>query len=263
MNTTNEILMSAAGLEPGEQMRVLCPSCRGGNSGEHSLSLTVDESGGVLWHCFRAACGISGKRGGTRFVRTRHKPRREATRPFRGELTMLEDEHENTLQERIGWTEEHIAMARPRWAPEKERFAFPILGPMGDRRGYVLRSYTGEEPKALTRMDKAEPHLSWYRFRSKCPTTVVVEDIPSAVRAAKYVNAVALCGTGCGPDYANEIAAHTQDVVWALDEDATTLALKLHRRYGMLFHSSQVLPLSMDLKDMAEKDLAELLGELL
>lgn len=262
-NTTSDILMSAAELEPGQRMRLCCPTCGGGSSKELSLSVSVDDTGAVLWNCFRAACGVSGRHGGGTLVRERHMPRQQTARPFRGELATLTEDQECYLLKKIGWTEQHLSMARPRWAPEKERYAFPIFGPMGARRGYVLRSYAeniGSAPKALTRMDVAEPHLSWYRFASDTPVTIIVEDIPSAVRAAKYVNAVSLCGTGAGPDYVNEISAHTQNVVWALDADATRLSIDLHRNNALLFHNSRVLPLEKDLKDMSEKELAELLG---
>lgn len=263
-NTTSDILMSAAGLDPGQRMRILCPTCGGGSKQELTLSVSVDDTGAVLWHCFRASCGASGRHGGGRLVRERHTPRQQTARPFRGELQQLTEEQECFLLKKIGWTSQHVAMARPRWSPDQQRYAFPVFGPMATRRGYVLRSYaddTNGAPKALTRMDVEEPHLSWYRFKPERPT-VIVEDIPSAVRAAMYVNAVSLCGTGCGPDYANEIAAHTQDVVWALDADATRLAVKLHRDYALLFHNSRVLPLECDLKDMLEGDLSALMEEL-
>lgn len=263
MNTTSDILMSAAELEPGQRMRLLCPTCGGGSSGELTLSVSVDDTGAVLWHCFRASCGASGRHGGGRLIRERHTPRQQTARPFRGELQTLTEDQACFLHERIGWTEQHISMARPRWAPEEQRYAFPVFGPMGTRRGYVLRSYAtniGSAPKALTRMDVEEPHLSWYRFASDTPVTIIVEDIPSAVRAAMYVNAVSLCGTGAGPDYVNEISAHAQNVVWALDADATRLAVKLHRYNSLLFRDSRVLPLEKDLKDMSEEELAEVLG---
>lgn len=227
------------------------------------MTVTCTDDGSILWHCFRAACGESGRSGAQGVgPRHRHQPRRERTRPYDGPLEALTDEQVAYLHDKVGWTEQHIAMARPRWAPEKGRYAFPILDPMGTRRGYVLRSYDpdiGDAPKALTRMDRPEPHLSWYRHFGDPATVLVVEDIPSAVRAGMYVHTVSLVGTGCGPDYINEIVAHSRNVVWALDADATALAVKWNRKYTLLFDSSRVLPLERDLKDMDEKSLRRLL----
>ena len=163
---------------------------------------------------------------------------------------------------KVRFSDAHLRTSRARWAPEEKRVAFPIFGPMGTRRGWMLRSYDpGAWNKARTHMDCGEPHMSWYASR---PTGVllVVEDIPSAVRAAQYVDALALCGTGCGPDYVQEIAAHKRRVVWALDADATHNAVKLARANQLLFEDSGVLVLTRDIKDMEENELKDLLGVL-
>jgi len=91
------------------------------------------------------------------------------------------------------------------------------------------------------------------------PVILAVEDIPSAVRAARYVDTVALLGTGCNTDYATEISSMYRHIVWALDEDATGQALKLMRKHALLFETSRVLVLEEDLKDMKEERLCELL----
>ncbi|PIM97971.1 putative mitochondrial DNA helicase twinkle [Handroanthus impetiginosus] len=46
---------------PGQYSGLICPSCKGGNSGEKSLSLYITEDGGAaMWTCFRAKCGWKG-----------------------------------------------------------------------------------------------------------------------------------------------------------------------------------------------------------
>jgi len=258
MTTTSDILMEASSLEAGERTRIDCLSCGGGGK---TLTISRMDDGSIVWNCYRASCDERGGSGGGRLVRTRHTPRQQTVKPYRGELYRLEDEQLEFLAEAIGWDEWHVMIGRPLWAPEERRYAFPIYGPMGIRRGYVLRSYEPDAfTKALTRMDEPEAHMSWYRTQPESNELVIVEDIPSAVRAARFVNALALCGTGCGPDYANEIAAHYQNVVWALDADATALAVKLHREYSLLFRGSRVMPLRCDIKDMSESEAAELLG---
>jgi hypothetical protein len=86
-----------------------------------------------------------------------------------------------------------------------------------------------------------------------------VEDIPSAVRAAKYVNAVALLGTQISDDAAMELSLHTNGVVIALDQDATKISFKLYNKYRGLWKKTTVQPLKQDLKNMSEADLKELL----
>ena len=264
----SDILLTAEGLDPrGESTRVVCPRCGGGSTKEKSLSITREPSGLVLWQCFRDGCtehGASGGEGTRRLSAAASTSKNRRTpnkvRPYRGSLERLTESQLDFLANKIGWIGPHIDIARPLWAEEECRYAFPIFAPMGDRRGYVLRSYDpGQDVKALTRMDRSEPHMSWYRYNGPDNLLLIVEDIPSAVRAARYVNSLALCGTGVGPEYAGEISAYYKNVVWALDEDALATAMKLHRKYAMWFDSSRVLPLTKDIKDLEEEEVQELL----
>ncbi len=255
-----EVKLIASVLEEGEQTREVCPFCHGGSTGERSLNVTVRD-GLILYNCHRASCpdGQGAIGSGIRVVRTTQKRKQNFT-PYEGELAPLDDEWEAYLCKQIGWTGWHLEQGRPMYTPDMHRVAYPIFSPMGLRRGWVLRSYVPyERTKALTRMDVAEPHLSYYR-PNNTPHVVVVEDIPSAVRAAKYADSVALCGSGCSTDYANEIAAHYRHVVWALDEDATAQAIRLMRQHALLFETSRVLVLERDLKDETEERLCEIIG---
>lgn len=47
--------------QTGQQMRMECPQCEGGDSKEKSLSLFINEDGkSALWICFRGKCGWRG-----------------------------------------------------------------------------------------------------------------------------------------------------------------------------------------------------------
>lgn len=260
MGTNSEILLTAEPLGLGETVRIQCPSCMGDRP---TLTVTKRDDGAILWNCYRASCDERGARGSGGYVAAprdqRPKPR---TNPYEGTLTMLDDDHRNFLEYKIGWNVEHIALARARWAEDLSRYAFPIYGPDWHRRGWVMRSWSAPT-KAYTMMDVDEPHLAWYR-RDAGPI-IVVEDIPSAVRAAQagFANAVALCGTSCGHEYALEIAQNNSRVVWALDADATTTAMRMHQQWQPLFDESRVLVLPCDIKDMREPTLVEFLKEVL
>jgi len=123
----------------------------------------------------------------------------------------------------------------------------------------VLRDIEGYSAnKALTYLDKGEVPLSWYRNR-EFPVgigTILVEDIPSAVRASRHLNAVALMGTGAGIDRAVEIDLIAPRPIYiALDQDATAEAFAIADRWGLLWGQVTVLPLKHDLKDLQESDL--------
>lgn len=267
----SEIKLLALEVEDGETIRFICPHCLGGHNNERSLTITRN-SDGVVYNCFRNNCDL---RSGAFNAAGRQKqvdnlvytklslqPRKKRLSKFEGRLEPLNAEWRDYLEGKIGWTDEHHKIGRAMYAPELHRIAYPIFGPMGRRRGWVLRSYTlGVEPKALNRRDEDEvPLTSWYQRRPG-QAVIIVEDIPSAVRGALHVDTIAMNGGGLGPDAVLEIAAHKRNVVWAFDEDATLKALAHHRKYKLYFESSTVLPLPKDLKDMTEDELTLVLSE--
>lgn len=256
--TKAAVQLMASALEEGEKTREVCPFCNGGSSGEKSLNVTVKD-GLILYNCHRASCpdghGAIGE--GIRVVRTTRKEKPSRVKPYTGELAPLPEEWEDYLEKKIGWTPWHMGQGRPMLAVGEHRVAFPIFSPMGVRRGWVLRSYEPyERLKALTRMDVDEPHLSFYRPNNS-PHVVVVEDIPSAVRVARYADCVALCGSGANADYMGEIQAFYKRIVWALDPDAIQQALRLHNKWKLHFEDSRVIVLTHDPKDMKEEELME------
>lgn len=255
----HEIRLLAAEMEDGEHRYLDCPSC----GRPKKFSITKLE-GRAIYHCFRPACELykGGATGptGTNLVRTRLTEQKAAFTPYEGELERPSDDWIEYLRTQIGWTEEHFDIGRPMYAPEDHRVAFPVFSPLGRRRGWVLRSYSNAIPKTLTYMDAAEPSISWYLPHPNNLSVWVVEDIPSAVRVAKYRNAVALCGTGCGEEVIAEISKQCRVVTWALDADATESALQLQSRYRLMFERSVVQVLDRDIKDMDEELLESVLG---
>ena len=257
------IKLEAMVLENGESIRVVCPFCNGGGSGELSCNITIIDDV-ILYNCHRASCLEKGGIGGNRnFIRIRldDEPKKKRFTPYEGELEYLSTDWCEFLEARIGWTEAHRKVARPMYAVSEDRIAYPIYSPMGVRRGWVLRSYAPDAGryKSLTRMDSETPHMSWYR-KLNTSLCVVVEDIPSAVRVAQYADAVAISGGGIGPEYAQEIAHHYDSVVWAMDADATASAIAMHTRFAILFEQSRVMVLELDFKDENEADLKEKLA---
>lgn len=244
MNNTIEIISEA--VDYGETLRDTCPKC---NSNEQSLAVTRKEDGVVVFICHRASCGYKGVLGrATRVVR-QSKPKRKV---WEGKTVALPPEVQQWIDSEWGISEP------PHWYYTTDlggRIAMSIRSPLDTHRGWVLRNDGSRDPKALTYVDEGEDALSWYRCHPQQPT-VIVEDIPSAVRAATYVNAVALCGTGIGMDRAKEIREFaTRPIYVALDQDATAKAFDYVQRYSLLWGDARVLPLQQDLKNMKEADL--------
>jgi ribosomal protein L37AE/L43A len=247
-------------LAVGDTIRKSCPKC----GKDKTFTMTRKEDGSVVWNCYSAHCQFRGATYSARTNVVRTTKREQRTHPFTGELRELNDAERAFLEDRIGFVRAHLDRAGVLYAPGEGRYAFPILAPTGARRGWVLRAYDGYDPrwKTLTRLDREEPHLSWYQGTEHSNRVLVVEDIPSAVRAAAHYPGwvVAMCGGGIGPDYVRELTAYAKHIVWAFDSDATAAALRHHRNYGLCFESSSVLPLGDDLKDLSEDELKEVLS---
>ena len=259
----NHVKIVGAMLAEDETHRGECPECG------HKDTLTITrKQDALVWNCYSASCHSHGAIGGRRTLVANllhNKPdhTKAKTNPFLGELEPLPLEWEVYLNALVGFDSKHLALAGAYYAPFEHRIAYPIFSPMGARRGWCLRSYSlGVAPKSYTYMDTVEPHLAWYRPHPKESRVIIVEDIPSAVRAARYFpQAVAMCGGGIGVSYVAEIAKYARNVTWAFDQDATISAIQHHKRYALLFDSSVVLPLPKDLKDMKENELCDILSE--
>jgi hypothetical protein len=162
------------------------------------------------------------------------------------------------------------------------RYLLPIFSPRGECRGHVSRIPWPDAPlKCTERLPKADtfrsawgPVQSHYRSfpsRHAANIIVLVEDQLSAIKLAAHGydsvallgKPVSLVGTYGGADRVAEIAkrARTADeVLVALDSDATDDAFKFARKWGAAFKRCRVAILSSDLKDTPADDFAEVLG---
>ena len=252
------IVLLATDLPSGATVHETCPTCEGGSTREKSLAITRNEDNSLVWVCHRATCSERGgtSKGSTNLIKVASqapKPRAK----FDGVTEPLGEKHLERIQELWGISEP------PYWyyAPERNRVAMSIRSPKYVHRGWVLRDIWGRSPvKALTYIDEGQEAISWYKHPDPNAPCVVVEDIPSAVRAARYATAVALLGTKMGLSRAQELAEHGAGrLVLALDQDVTSKSFELAKRYALLWDDVTVLPLERDLKDMQEEELCELL----
>ena len=248
------ILNLSESLDLGESLRSVCPNCNGKDA---TLSVTHTADGAIVYHCFRASCDTKGVIGGSRSqikrITTQMKPTRKV---WEGDTVPLPEDCAQWIQRKWGIVDP------PHWYYTEDlggRVAMSIRSPKDSHRGWVLRNDGSRQPKALTYLNDDELQLSWY-YNTEDVCTVVVEDIPSAVRASAYVNAVSLLGTVCGLEKALELRESARGtIVIALDQDATDQALALQKTYSLLWEGPRVLPLKQDLKDMGEADLCHLL----
>lgn len=237
-------------LTPGTKARILCPYCNGGSSHEKSLSIAQNEDGSLWWRCFRASCGEMGNRNAHRLVSV--KAKKAEPRVFSGPLAPLTESDYEYFQRAYGLDKDQLSGVR--FAPEEDRYSFPILSPTAAERGIVLRSFGGLSPKALTfrtRID--DPFIGWYPSGAGVPRgpLVIVEDILSALKVQKAGGtAVSLNGTYINYQMATEIANAWYEgaVILALDKGTMPLMLRHKTKYDMLIGPIRIWKLEEDLK---------------
>lgn len=268
-----EIRLDAEQMEFGQTLRTICPACKGGTSREKSLSITLFSDMKVKFQCFRESCPrkmrglfyltnaemITARNTPSALEGVKQRDKDPKRKKFDGPTYPLTDKERQFIFKAWG-------IRTPRFwyhtAQFGGRVAMSVRSPLYKARGWVLRDLEGTaRTKALTYIWPEEVALSWYTHAYKpLRGTLLVEDIPSAVRAAPYMDAVALLGTGCGFDRATEIAKYGQlPIIIALDQDATSTAFEMLDRWGLRWNRSKVLPLKHDLKDMDEEGLKALL----
>lgn len=245
--------------EDGTRSGEICPACEGGSTKEGSLS--VSRRGGVLlWHCHRASCGFSGS---DRVASEGGPKTRELGRsPPDVKVSPLDTATSKFLALKFGLPITSIGYAGIGWVDEsspsyRRRFAFPIFDPLAGVRGTSYRSYEGDKPKNLIRLDySGAVAASWYRWRRHSDSVVLVEDQVSAIKLAPHVDAVALLGTNLSDAKVEEILSVSpayKNIHLSLDLDAVADAIKTQLRLREKVPHLRITAIECDVKNMNKK----------
>ena len=255
----------AMDVRTGVTVRFPCPSCEGGSTKEHCLAAT---SNGVVvrYICHRAGCGIKGTIGGD--DRQLHgQGKREATKApkfYQKELRALTQEQRKFFLDSFSLGAAQVRSIR--YAPEDNRFWFPVYALNGYEIGGVLRSYVpGAKPKTLSyKFNPTYPFVSWY-LKHKSKPLVIVEDCISAMKVGAVANALALNGTYLSAEVVvmiTNMRPRPTKVVLALDPDATSKANDILNTYSLFIGNLQMVSLSKDPKEMTYDEIRrDILGE--
>ncbi|XP_047941662.1 twinkle homolog protein, chloroplastic/mitochondrial-like [Salvia hispanica] len=124
-----EIGIDGSSCKPGQYNGLVCPSCKGGEKNEKSLSLHVTEDGGAaVWTCFRAKCGWKG-----------------ATRAFAGVNSTYSAMSKNKIkQPKRTITEESLGL-EPLCSELLAYFAERMISGETLRRNAVMQKRTGDQ----------------------------------------------------------------------------------------------------------------------
>lgn len=262
MNVYESLLLDYAHLRDGDtQGGELCPVCRGGNTQERTLVVSVRHET-LLWLCYRASCGFKGARnigGRSNHLHTGTNPvscRGAVGREILRHTGRLPQEIREDLRSRYGITEAHESLFAIGWDNTTNRLSIPVRNFRSEPLGVVLRSLNGAKPKTLTHTEKDS--LSWF-VNHTARGVIIVEDQFSAIRASDYLTSVALLGTHLNEQRVAEIKASGLSPVYlALDADAWQKAVGYAIKYRSQL-KPQLIRLTKDIKDMNTDELSLLI----
>lgn len=264
MNDKDYMALEYADVQEGEtRAGQTCPSCKGGASGERSMSVSRKD-GRLLWICHRSSCPFRGSTGtsfrtGERTVTESESVRGIVGRTFVRQSDSIPTEVINLLGSRYHIGETHVARYGLGWSETKDngsRLVIPVKDYYGEVRGCALRSFDGSQPKSKSHTEKGA--LSWF-VKPTATKCIIVEDQLSAIRASDYLTSVALLGTHINESNIQEIVdTGLAPVYLALDADAYNKAVNYVMRFRSLLRM-RLVKLEKDIKDMSPDELEELM----
>ena len=264
-NVRDELLLEYSYLADGDSVAGgLCPACRGGGTGEGSLS--VSRSGdAILWHCHRATCGFSGGSTSRSYGSTSGSGIRTKTPTTKGvvgriyymEADKVPVEVAKVLEEKYYFNPQQLRVLA--WDEEEQRVVIPVMDESGELTGCVLRSESGAVPKALNYNE--EDAVAIFRNYSS-DSLIIVEDAYSALRASQYMNAAAILGTHLNHERVSTLRAlKCKRNYLALDNDAYNKTIKFVTAFRNEFRMTPVM-LKRDLKNLTPDELKEFFNDL-
>ena len=221
--------ISSYPLSAGEQTHVNHENCPAGTDRKKRLYIKHMPDGGYLFYCHH--CGYSGfyKEKVANVYRVVKQPLTD--KPSAKDLRLPKDVLKDTTRWSLdarGWllkygvTEQEIKNNGIVYSPSINRLLFPLYMD-GDYIGWQGRSLAkdGDVPKYLTTVDSNRliGNCGLYRSRACQDTGVLVEDVISAIRVSRQVDAIALLGSHPTPEVINWIASRYKNIIIWLDND--------------------------------------------
>lgn len=259
----------ALSLASGENLSgQACPWCS-----EKTFSVKR-EATGILYNCYRNTCKDANRSAGFLGTAGVHLPTPARAKvkvgsPFLGDIRPLDNRERAEIEAAYGISD--LSRYCEGCDMETGRYIMKVQGAQGQERGVVARVPPGDKrkPKSITyRNDFRHPYMAWYHgdhylFPGHVDTLVLVEDQWSAIKLARTIPTLvtaALLGTSMSKDNAQEIGkAEFERIIICLDKDATRTAFQMRQENALYWNCNVlVLPLTLDIKDMASEDIRAL-----
>lgn len=264
MLTTPTIRELAEGLPEGASRRVVCPGCRGGRSGEASLSVTRLNDG-IAYKCHRASCPVSGVRALVPGI-GRVDPAPFVPRPYPFDLATPSPGHGIWTALRLPYDERVAArLGVAVRADDPSEVVWSIHNIRGESIGRLSRTYPEKRIRVWREVDGPFHNYIW-TARKREALWIVEDNVGAARIAMSGYSALALLGTHFSMEARGELTTYLNDrdlnpvIYVALDPDAydkgSQLARELTFRTGRV---TMAVPTIIDPKDMSPEALQRML----
>lgn len=262
-NAYDQLRLHAAALGSGDSVKIVCPFCRGGRSGEESLSLTRTATGAVVYQCHRAQCPRKGRLDGSYGLHDKgdgtRRPSEFEPRIYSGAIEELPDEARDFFTGKYSFSAETVNRYVG-WDPEYKRSVWQVNSPAGAVRGFELRAiHDTRRPKTLHYRHSADAWVGYYGEITN--QIVVVEDLVSALKVSSVCRSASLMGSHLSLEKLLDVAKISENIILALDRDATAKASAFCLRYALLIPDLRMMPLQRDLKYWTHEEIRYALAD--
>lgn len=262
----------AAEIGTGTTERTDCPWCGGGDSNEKAFAVTRTSEAEALYKCHRATCGRHGRIAcwgfGLRqiFDNSAEVPKSFTPRLYTRNTTKLGEEWAAELLDLYEIRRDEADWSGWRVETDSGCLVVPVCSPVGVVRGVEVRRSKVQvpilaRPKTESYRVLDEPWLGWYRGITTSPV-VLVEDAISALKVSRHFQVACLHGSHVDLEMLLEVlnkTGVTDDIILALDRDATSKALKFIVQWRFLAPNFRAVPLSKDLKYSSDEEIRSIL----
>lgn len=246
---------------------VLCPFCNGGRSNERSMSITHRDDGVKLYICHRAKCGAAGRINPDGYVPPETPEVKEFEPRFYAHETIdIDTDLRNHLWRTYQIGINDIKRFDLKMEKPTLRLVIPIKDSLGRGLGHESRmAWSMPGPKTLHYKVKDVPWMGWFFW----PTSdlkkgvLLVEDVLSAIKCCSVMPTVSLMGSHLTLAMLMEVLKDTDNIILALDKDATEKAWKFKKKFQFIAPSMRIMCLERDLKYEDIKTIKGLLDEAL
>jgi hypothetical protein len=236
----------------------------------------------VAFVCHRAKCSKHGRvayggAGGFVSSGSSGPERRDefVPRVYSGAIDELPEEYCAKFADKYGFSAE-TCRTNIGWDPDSKRSVWKIVSPAGAIRGYELRYCFGTPgpgwAKSVPYRHSPSPWIGHFwdegtsfgrgdssvREARRQKPLIVVEDVVSGLKVSKLSPAASLMGTGLTFDKVVELGGISDNIVVALDLDATEKARALVSRYSFILPQVKLLCLRRDMKYWSYGDIEEI-----